>query len=236
MIDIKNIDCMEYMATCKDKQFHLAIVDPPYGINAPNMQMGQNLSRKNGWHQTESTAVKLKKGRLNSGGGHFKGRNLTTMNCNWDSQKPTKEYWDELRRVSMDQIVWGGNYFTSNLPESRCWVCWDKIQPWDNFSQFELAWTSFDKPAALISLSNRGGANDENKIHPTQKPIRLYKYLLKKFALEGMNILDTHGGSMSSAIAFHDFKCEAVICEIDKIYFDSGKKRFEQHQRQTQLF
>jgi hypothetical protein len=161
MIELLNIDCMEYMAACKDKEFDLAIVDPPYGINAANMTMGSNPKRKGRDGRGElqygsiSVAQKLKKERLNGGGGYFKGRNLTTMNCDWDMHPPTQEYFSELRRVSKNQIIWGGNYFV--LPPTRCMLCWDKMQPWDNFSQFELAWTSFDSPAKLKRLSNRGG-------------------------------------------------------------------------------
>lgn len=148
------------------------------------MNMGSNPNRKQeGQYPGESVAVKLRKGRLNSGGGHFAGKNLTTMNCDWDSAIPTAEYFTELMRVSKSQIIWGGNYF--GLPATRCIICWDKMQPWENFSQWEMAWTSLDKPAPLIRLSNRGGANDENKIHPTQKPVKLYKWLLSKFGNGG---------------------------------------------------
>ena len=215
---------MEYMAGLPDKAFDLAIVDPPYGINAANMSMGQNLSRDDGWKRDRSTAQILKKGRLNQGAGHFKGRSLTTMNCDWDFKKPDPEYWTELFRVSRNRIIWGGNYFP--LPPTRGIVVWDKVQPWDNFSQVELAWTSFDTPAKLIRLSNRGGRNDDDKIHPTQKPCRLYQKLISLFANNGDKILDTHLGSGSSAIAAEKSGYDFVGCEIDKNYFDSAVKRF----------
>jgi len=181
--EVFNEDNMIGMARYHDKFFDLAIVDPPYGINATKMQMGSNprRSRKDGHGSgpSVSTAVKLKKGRLNQGGGHFKNRPLTTMNCDWDFNSPDPEYFKELFRVSKNQIIWGGNYF--DLPPTRCIVCWDKMQPWDNFSQWEMAWTSFDKPAPMFKFSNTGGANGETKIHPTQKPVKLYEWLISKF-------------------------------------------------------
>jgi len=157
-IELIHIDCMEYMKTISDKYFDLAIVDPPYGINAPNMQMGSNPNRNEpNQYPGESVAVKLKKGRLNAGAGAgaLKNRAIQKMNCNWDFEKPTKDYFNELFRVSKNQIIWGGNYF--DLPPTRGIAVWNKNQPWDNFSQCELAWTSFDVPAKLLTLSNRGG-------------------------------------------------------------------------------
>lgn len=234
-LTITNEDNMELMKRYPDNYFDLAIVDPPYGINADKMQMGSNLNRKEeGKYSGESVAVKIRKGRLNSGGGHFKGKNLTTMNCNWDSDIPSEEYFKELKRVSVNQVIWGGNYFP--LPPTRGILVWDKKQPWDNFSQVELAWTSFDKPAKLFSQSNRGGANDENKIHPTQKPISLYKYILEKFASEGNKILDTHLGSGSIAIACHDYGFDLTACELDKDYFEAAMKRIKQHTAQQKMF
>lgn len=165
---------MIVMARYPDKYFDLAIVDPPYGINAPNMQMGShpNRSKNDGFGSGPgiSTAVKLK-GRLNSGGGKLKDRKLNTSSIAWDNQIPSDKYFKELKRVSKNQVIWGGNYFP--LPPTRCILAWDKMQPWENFSQFELAWTSYDKPAGLFRQSNTGGNNLETKIHPTQKPVRL---------------------------------------------------------------
>lgn len=214
-------DNMALMARYPDKYFDLAIVDPPYGINAPNMQMGSNPNRNEpGQYPGESAAVKLRKGRLNSGGGHFAGKNLTTMNCDWDFEKPSLEYFKELERVSKNRIIWGMNYF--ELPPTRCVLCWDKKQPWENFSQFELAWTSFDSPAQLFRLSNRGGQNDQEKIHPTQKPIILYKWILSKYAKENDKIIDTHMGSGSIAIACHDLGFNLTACELDEQYYVSA--------------
>lgn len=236
MINLFHIDNMEFMRSKPDKYYDLAIVDPPYGINAANMQMGSNPNRsRNDGHgsgPSVSTAIKVK-GRLNQGSGKLKNRMLNRSSIGWDNEIPPQEYFHELFRVSKNQIIWGGNYFP--LPPSRCIVCWDKMQPWENFSQWEMAWTSFDKPAGLYRLSNTRGGNSETKIHPTQKPVKLYKWLLKKYAKEGDKVLDTHGGSMSIAIACHDMGFDLDLCEIDKGYFDLGTKRFNNHSSQLIL-
>ena len=213
MITVTNEDNMEMMARYPDKHFDLAIVDPPYGINAPNMVMG--TCRKG--NAQLSTAQRIKKGRLNSGGGTLKNRSLNTMSCNWDFEPPTEEYFKELFRVSKDQIIWGGNYF--NLPPTRGIICWDKRQPWENFSQWEMAWTSFDRPALICRLSNTGGNNYDKKIHPTQKPVKLYEWTLEKFSVQGSHILDTHLGSGSHAIACDNLGFDLTACEIDPEYY-----------------
>lgn len=165
MIQLLNIDCMAYMATCRDKEFDLAVVDPPYGINAPNMQMGHAPNRKEeGQYPGKTTAVKLKANRLqrlNGGGGKLKNRILNKSKIEWDNEKPSMEYFNELFRISKNQIIWGGNYFP--LPPTRGIAVWNKKQPWENFSQCELAWTSFDCPAKLLSLSNTGGGQFRNQ-------------------------------------------------------------------------
>ena len=222
--DIYNVDCMEYMKSVPDKFFDLAVVDPPYGINAPSMNMGSNMTRTKGGYPSESTASRLKRGRLNSGAGKLKGRVLNTMRCDWDFFPPEKEYFSELFRVSVNQIIWGGNYFP--LPPSRGIICWDKMQPWDNFSQFELAWTSFDRPAAMFRYSNTGGRNSERKIHPTQKPVALYAWIFKNFVSWGAKILDTHLGSGSSRIAAYKMRLDFWGCEIDEEYFKASDERF----------
>lgn len=212
------MDCLDYMRSIPDKFFALAVVDPPYGINAPVMSMGS--ARGN-----FSTADKLRKGRLNGGAGKLKNRALNTMSCDWDFSPPPPEYFDELRRVSKNQIIWGGNYFP--LPPTRGIICWDKLQPWENFSQVELAWTSFDIPAKIVRISTTGGNNREEKIHPTQKPVSLYSWLFKKFAGRGGKILDTHLGSQSSRIAAYYAGLDFYGCEIDPGYFKSGCARFD---------
>lgn len=229
-------DCMDLMAQFPDKFFDLAVVDPPYGINAANMNMGSNptRSRNDGYGSgpAVSTANRLK-GRLNQGSGKLKNRLLNKSSSDWDNQPPGEEYFNELFRVSKHQIIWGGNYF--NLPASRCIVCWDKLQPWENFSQFELAWTSFDKPAAMFKLSNTGGRNSEKKIHETQKPVALYKWILSKYAQSGDKILDTHMGSQSSRIAAHDMGFDFWGSELDEEYFISGCERYRKHIAQLKL-
>ena len=177
-IRIYQADCMKMLPQVPDKYYNLCICDPPYGINAPNMQMGHAPNREgNGQYPGESTAVKNRLQRLNGGGGKLKDRLLNRSKIEWDYEKPSPEYFLELRRVSANQIIFGGNYF--DLGPTRCFVCWNKLQPWENFSQCEMAWTSFDSPAAMFDYSNTGGNTRqyEKKIHPTQKPIALYQYL-----------------------------------------------------------
>lgn len=193
--EVYNIDCMEYLRECDDGAFDLAIVDPPYGIRDAGGQTG--------------------------GSGKLKGRVFNNGYIDrWD-KAPSQEYFDELRRVSKNQIIWGGNYFP--LPPSRCIIVWDKVQPWENFSQVEIAWTSFDSPAQLFRFDNRTG----DKIHPTQKPTELYAWLLRKYGSGGGRILDTHMGSQSSRIAAYMLGFDYVGCEIDEEYFRKGCERFE---------
>lgn len=228
-----NSDCMEAMRKMPDKCFDLAVVDPPYGINAPNMAMGTNKNRSGDGYPAESVAQRLRKGRLNRGAGKLKNRALNTMPITWDYAPPSKEYFEELFRVSKNQIIFGGNYF--GLPPTRCVICWDKCQPWENFSQWEMAWTSFDKPAALFRYSNTGGANREQKIHPTQKPVALYAWIFQRYAKPGHKILDTHLGSGSSRIAAYDAGLDFVGFEIDKEYFDSQEERFASYTAQMRM-
>jgi len=146
------------------------------------------------------------------------------MNLDWDMNPPSKEYFSELFRISKNQIIWGGNYF--GLPPTRCFVCWDKLQSFENFSQVEYAWTSFDYPSKIIRMASRGGRNDKDKIHPTQKPVELYVQLIKTFAKPGDKIIDTHLGSGSSRIAAYNLGFEFVGCEIDEDYYNSMEERF----------
>ena len=214
---LHNCDNMDLMRGLPDGAFDLAIVDPPYGINAPLMS-GTPNDRKNG------------RARLNSDGGKLAGRALNTASINWDDAIPDAAYFKELFRVSKNQIIWGGNYF--HLPPTRGVICWDKCQPWENFSQIELAWTSFDKPAALFKFDNRTG----DKIHPTQKPVALYEWLLSKYAKAGDTILDTHIGSGSIAIACQTLGFELTGCELDAGYFESASRRIQQAFQQVTLF
>jgi len=150
----------------------------------------------------------------------------------WDSAIPTKEYFNELFRVSKNQIIWGGNYF--DLPPSRGFFIWDKKQPHDfSLAMCEMAWSSIQKPAKMWSLSV---LKEQNKIHPTQKPIQLYEWLLMNNAEEGFKILDTHLGSGSIAIACHDYGFDLTACELDKEYFDKAIQRINNHVAQQKLF
>jgi site-specific DNA-methyltransferase (adenine-specific) len=152
----------------------------------------------------------------------------------WDNSVPCKNYFDELKRVSKNQIIWGGNYFIDNLDNSRCFIVWDKKVSQDfTLAMAELAWTSFDKLAKIFRMSvpKVGG-----KIHPTQKPCKLYEWLLMNYAKEGDKILDTHLGSMSIAIACHNLGYELTGCELDKEYYDQGIKRVKNHIAQQRLF
>ena len=192
--DVLNIDCMEYMRTLPDKYFQLAIADPPYGIRDAGGQTG--------------------------GSGKLKGRVFNNGYIDrWD-KAPSAEFFKELRRVCDNAIIWGGNYF--DLPPTRCFVCWDKVQPWENFSQVEYAWTSFESPSQLFRYDNRTG----DKIHPTQKPVALYAYLLSKYAKQGDRIFDPMMGSQSSRIAAYKLGFDYVGCEIDTDFYDKGCERF----------
>lgn len=197
---------LQAMREMEDNQYDLAIVDPPYGI--------ERLSK-----------ITLQ------GSGKLKNRVLNTDNKiqRWDTA-PSPEYFEELFRVSKEQIVWGGNYF--DLPPTRCVIAWDKVQPWENFSGWEMGWTSFNKPAPLFKFDNRTGG----KIHPTQKPIELYKYCLEKFASPGDKILDTHLGSGSIACACWDLGFDLDAWEIDKDYFEKTVARYTEHSKQSKLF
>lgn len=234
MVELLHIDCMDFMATCKDKQFDLAIVDPPYGIDRANnvLTIGKNHSRKNSFIKRSD----------------YKGKK-------WDNKSPDKAYFAELFRISKHQIIWGANHFISKMPiDSSCWIIWDKVDALPTYASGEMAWTSFDSPMKIVPLRHSGfkrGVNvgKESKIiynipfsgsmdiHPTQKPVQLYKWLLKNYAKPEYKIIDTHGGSMSSVIAAYDFGiAEMVCCEIDKDYYDAGVKRFENHKLQMKLF
>ncbi len=203
--EVKNMDCIEYMQKFSDKYFDLAIVDPPYGINI-NVSMGRRKGdKKSDYHK-------------------FYGN---------DSSIPSKEYFVELKRVSKNQIIWGGNYMTEYLNPSSCWLLWDKKFSEDvTFAQFEMAWTSFKSSAKKFDKS----PNQLNRIHPTQKPVALYRWILQNYAKEGDKILDTHLGSGSSRIAADMEGFDFYACELDKDYFDASCKRFDQYKLQQKLF
>jgi len=205
-ITLLNIDCLEYMRELPDKSFDLAIVDPPYGIG------------RSGKPKSTSTH-----------GGH-KGFD----DKGWDSLPPSGEYFSELFRVSDNQIIWGANYYPQHLRASSGWILWDKGQRIDQ-ADGELAFSSILKPLRVFTL-NRVALMIEGTIHPTQKPVKLYEWLLTNYAKPGQRILDTHLGSGSSAIAAHNLGFDFVGCELDKDYFDAASARIKQAQRQESLF
>ncbi len=222
-LDIRHADCMQLMREYGDSHFDLAIVDPPYGIDAPNMNTGDKRDKP-------STSAKPRKAKFSKGSGKLRNRALNAMRLDWDTP-PGRDYFEELFRVSRHQIIWGGNYF--DLPPTRGIICWDKRQPWENFSQWEMAWTSFNRVARLFACSNTGRANAETKIHPTQKPVKLYQWLLANYAETGWKILDTHLGSGSIAIAAHYAGVHLTACERDAEYYQAACQRIEIQTRQT---
>jgi site-specific DNA-methyltransferase (adenine-specific) len=218
-INFYNIDCIELMKTKPDNHYDLAIVDPPYGIGASNYQRG-------GTRYGNSAAICK-----------------TYTKKDWDNEPPSKEYFDELFRVSKNQIIWGANHFISRMPyDSSCWIVWDKMTaPGSGYADCELAWTSFDKAVRQFRIQWSGMLQynmkeKEERIHPTQKPIPLYGKILQKFAEQGMKILDTHGGSMTIAIACDKLNFDLDVCEIDEEYFNNGKKKFNEHKCKPTLF
>jgi site-specific DNA-methyltransferase (adenine-specific) len=214
-INLHHTDCMDFMRDVPDGYYELAIVDPPYGI-------GEDGGDKKRDTKGIKTPIYTKK--------------------YWDTTTASKKYFKELKRISKNQIIWGANHFIENIPNanSSCWVVWDKDNTGD-FADCELAWTSFKTAVRMFTFRWNGMLqgdmkNKENRIHPTQKPVALYKYLLDKYAKPNDKILDTHGGSMSIAIACHDYGFDLDLCELDKEYFEKGVQRVKNHVAQQKLF
>ena len=211
MIDLINDDCMKVMAKYPDNYFELAIVDPPYTDDCTNMKNYLNDMRGNNY-------------------------NLEAL-----EGAPKQDYFDELLRVSKEQIIWGGNYFPYiwNFG-GRGFIFWHKKNPVNNFADGEMAWTSFNQNAKCFDFQYYGNLQGcttaDKKIHPTQKPLELYEWLLKNYAKEGDKILDTHLGSASSAIAAHYGGFDFTGIEIDKDYYDAACKRFKDETAQVALF
>lgn len=204
---VENIDCMLGMKEFPDKHFELAIVDPPYGI-------GEGSEKIHSRHHSQ----------------------LKYEPKDWDSSIPGGDYFEQLRRVSVHQIIWGANHF-GNMPPSSCWIVWDKDGFGDQ-ADCEIAWTSFSTAVRKYKFTWNGFRKEMpcDRIHPTEKPVSLYKWLLKNYAKEGDKILDTHLGSGSSRIAAFDLGFDFVGYELDKDYFDASEKRFAQHKSQLKLF
>ena len=210
--DVMNIDCLEYMRSLPDKAFQLAIADPPYGINI-------------------------------AGRGLYKGdftkcaHRHVFADKDWDMKAPDKEWFDELLRISENQIIWGANHFISRIPyDSPCWIVWDKDNGTTKFADCELAWASFDSPVRKFKFMWNGMLQEnmsqkEERIHPTQKPVALYAWLLKNYAKQGDRIFDPMMGSQSSRIAAYKMGFDYVGCELDKEYFAKGCERFDRECR-----
>ena len=198
--EVFNMDCLEYMRSLPDKHFDLCIADPPYGLDKKSSMGGPKLQNR-----------AFSRGAIHD----------------WDI-RPTDEVFSEMMRVSKNQIIWGGNYFP--LPPTRCFVCWDKVQPWPNFSQCEFAWTSFDYPAKLFRYDNRTG----NKIHPTQKPVTLLKTLIQIFTDEGDTVIDPCAGSGSTLRACMEINRNAYGFEIDRNMCKLSKEKMLVESNQIQ--
>ncbi len=205
---VHNIDNMEFMKDIPVNYYDLAIVDPPYGIGAGG------IGFINGTSRTEKKYYKEK---------------------DWDNKIPDPEYFHEIVRISKNQIIWGGNYFCDNLNQFRCFISWDKTIHGNSYSDCELAWTSFDKPSRYFR-ENIAQTNKEGRIHPTQKSIRLYKWILQNYAKPGYKIFDSHVGSGSIRIACHDMGFEFEGCELDKDYWQAQEERYQNHISQQSLF
>jgi len=220
MIELLNTDSLEYMAKCPDKSFDLAICDVNYGIGEDGEK---NHSRSNAAKAKEYTPK------------------------NWDKESVTKKMLDEIIRVSKNQIIWGANHFISKMPyDSSCWIIWNKLNGDNDFADCELAWTSFNTAVRNFNFRWAGMLqgdmkNKQQRIHPTEKPIQLYEWLISNYAKKGQSIIDTHLGSASIALAIHnanekyDYKLNFVGCEIDIEYYNDSINRYNLHISQKTL-
>lgn len=208
-----HIDCMELMKRLPDKSIDLALVDPPYG------------------HILDDDKIERRGGSWSK-----KYQQYDNDIRDWDNA-PSEEYFKELFRVSKEQIVWGGNYFSRYLPPSRCFIVWHKLSISERFTMAmaEYAWASFNDNAKLFSCTPQGG-KEEKRFHPCSKPIPLYEFCLQQFAKPGQVVLDTHAGSGSSLIACHNFGCYYIGCEINDVYYKKAKERIEKFSKQLFLF
>lgn len=215
-----NADCMEAMAAMRDKQYDLAIVDPPYGIGESKKKFetrGNGSVRTRGREYRKTYAIK-----------------------DWDKGRPDKTYFLQLARISKNRIIWGANHM-GNMPPSSCWIVWDKVNGKSDFADCELAYTSFKSAVRKFQwrwngmIQQHSGRLRENRIHPTQKPVALYKWLLTNYAKTGQTILDTHGGSGSICIACYDLGFDLDWYELDKDYYDAAVERFERHKQQQRM-
>lgn len=208
-------DCLDILKRLPDKCIDLVLTDPPYGINYGEM--------------LEKCAHIGKKGEVTKFGYKSYGHS------DWDKKTPNKEVFDEIIRISKNQIIWGGNYFSNYLPTSRCWLVWNKMQRKFKFADGELAWTSFDKALRIFDYS-RGAALQDGKTHPTQKPLKLFEWCLTNYSKENDLVLDCFSGSGTTAVACHNLKRRFICVEKDPEYAKASQERLEQAQRQQTLF
>lgn len=207
-LSLYHADCMDVMRQFPDKHFDLAIVDPPYGIGIVSQ-----------FKKTTESKSSMMRGMNGITGGE------------WDSATPNGQYFSEIRRISKNQIIWGGNYFLDHLNSTRCFLSWDKMNGTNNMADFELAWTSFDSSCRRFAMHHFSAGYD-TKIHPTQKPVALYRWLLAKYAQPGQRILDTHLGSGSHAIAAHYAGMDFTGIELDADYFKASCERIKRETSQ----
>jgi len=206
LIQAFNVDCLDFMRDKPDKYWSLAIVDPPYGID-----------RDKGF---------------GGFGGFGKPIARKKYHGEWDNNTPSKEYFTELLRVCDHVIIWGGQFFTDKLPIGGHWIFWDKLNTMPTFGDGELAYTNFDRNSVkrkVIEYNGLIGKEKLPRIHPTQKPVQLYEWLLMNYAKPGNTILDTHGGSMGIAIACFNLEFDLDVCELDADYFKDATKRVKEH-------
>lgn len=221
-INFHQIDCMDFMRGLPDNYYGLSFPDPPYGIGEDG---------RNNHTRGKPFGSKSKNNKGKTPARDYKAA------ARYDNEPPPPEYFAELKRVSKHQIIWGANHFIDNLPFAKnasCWIIWDKMNGASDFADFEMAWCSMPSAARLFhyrwnGMLQQDMKNKELRQHPNQKPVALYRWLLENYAKLGYRILDTHGGSMSSAIACHDLGFDLDICELDLDYFKAGKERFERH-------
>lgn len=217
---VYNVDCLEYMKSLPDKYFDLSICDSPYGIKADKRQANRG-GKRHGNALCESKSY---------------------AESDWDLEAPSREVFDEILRVSKNTIIWGANHFISKIPyDSSCWIVWDKDNGNNGYADCELAWTTFNTAVRKFKYKWHGMLqenmkNKEVRIHPTQKPVELYGWLLRTYAKEGWTIFDPFLGSQSSRIAAYELGFDFYGCEIDERFYKEGCKRFENHIKQLKLF
>jgi site-specific DNA-methyltransferase (adenine-specific) len=206
------MDCMEGMRATPDKFYDLAVIDPPYGIG---MDGGKSIGLRKKWSASYASEKHIKK--------------------SWDSGRPDSSFFYELRRVSVNQIIWGGNYFCSDVDDSSHVICWDKVCDGTGFSHFEIALTSYDKANRIVRIPIQ--VESQIRIHPTQKPIKLYSWIYNNYLIGGGKVIDTHLGSGSNRIAADKAgNIDFTAYEVDKDYYEAQEKRWKEYKSQLVMF